>query len=85
MNTPGWLYSLNFDGKKWLSASAKGDSPETIQVWQESRKLASLRHDGTVRLIAWSRNGEKLATAAEDGRVLVWELSGGLVASAGAF
>jgi WD40 repeat protein len=84
-NTPGWLYSLNFDGKKWLSASAKGDSPETIQVWQESRKLASLPHDATVRLIAWSRNGEKLATAAEDGRVLVWELSGGLVASAGAF
>jgi len=84
-HTPGWLYSLAFEGGKWLSASAPGDSPHTIQVWQESRKLASLRHDGTVRLIAWSRNGERLATAGEDGRVLIWELTGRLVASAEAF
>lgn len=84
-NTPGWLYSLAFEGGKWLSASALGDSPRTIQVWRESRKLASLPHDGTVRLIAWSRNGERLATAGEDGRVLIWELSSSLVASAEAF
>ena len=84
-HTPGWLYSLAFEGGKWLSASALGDSPQIIQVWRESRKLASLPHGGTVRLIAWSRNGERLATAGEDGRVLIWELSGRLVASAAAF
>jgi serine/threonine-protein kinase len=84
-NTPGWLYSLTFDGGKWLSASTPGDSPNTIQVWQESRKLASLPHDGTVRLITWSRNGERLAAAGEDGRVLIWELTGGLVAAAEKF
>jgi WD40 repeat protein len=84
-HTPGWLYSLAFDGATWLSASTAGGAPYTIQVWRESRKLAAVPHDGTVRLITWSRNGEKLATAAEDGRVLIWELAGRLVASAEAF
>jgi WD40 repeat protein len=84
-NTPGWLYSLAFEGGKWLSASTAGGAPHTIQVWQGSRKLAAVPHDGTVRLITWSRNGERLATAAEDGRVLIWELAGRLVAAAETF
>jgi serine/threonine-protein kinase len=79
---PGWLYSLAFEGGKWLSASTLADSPRAIQLWQNAQKLAAVPHDGTVRLIAWSHNGKRLAAAAEDGRVVVWELGGRLAAGA---
>ncbi len=82
---PGWLYSLAFDGGKWMSASALSDAPQTVELWRESGQLAAVPHGGTVRLLAWSHNGERLATAGEDGRVLIWELNSRLVASARAF
>jgi WD40 repeat protein len=38
---------------------------------------ASLEHEGTVRMVRFSRHGQRLLTASEDGTAVLWDIETG--------
>jgi chromosome transmission fidelity protein 4 len=61
------------DGRAFAAPTATRD----IQVmsrgdWENQRSFTS-GHDGDITALAWSSNGAMLASAAKDGKVLLWE------------
>ena len=73
---PGWRYAIAFTGRgECLALSAQSATPDTIKLWEISRlePLATLRHRGTVRSVAITHDGTRLAAGTDSGSISVWE------------
>ncbi len=73
---PGWRYAITFTNRgECLALSAQSATPEAIKLWEISRlePLATLRHPGTVRSVAISHDGTRLAAGTDSGNISVWE------------
>ena len=73
---PGWRYAIAFTSRgECLALSAQSATPEAIKLWEISRlePLATLRHRGTVRSVAISHDGTRLAAGTDRGSISVWE------------
>ena len=73
---PGWRYAIAFTSRgECLALSAQSATPDTIKLWEISRlePLATLRHRGTVRSVAISHDGTRLAAGTDRGSISVWE------------
>jgi WD40 repeat protein len=64
--------SVGDDHSSELGPTA-GDGP-TVRVWEleTSREVLTMNHPGGVASVAWSADGERLASAGGDGMVRVW-------------
>ena len=65
------------DGE-WLASSASLD--RTIQVWNPAtgaKRRTLPGHPKEIRSLAWSRDGQRLASAGDDGSVKVWDVATG--------
>jgi WD40 repeat protein len=60
---------------------AYGDAQWNVWLWDAERSTARLlgRHLGRVESVAFAPNGSHVASASNDGTVIVWDLSGGHV------
>ncbi len=57
---------------------AAGTASRRIRIWQPASPndaLWLIGHEAPVTLLAWSRNGSRLASASSDGTVRVWDVS----------
>lgn len=73
---PGWRYAIAFtrDGR-CLALSAQSAPPGAVKLWDISQPepLTTLTEAGTVRSVAISSDGSRLAAATDGGSVSVWE------------
>ena len=67
------LQNVAWSSDKTKLASASMDM--TAKIWdvQTGKRLATYKHDDVVFSVAWSPNGEILATACANGLVYLWK------------
>ena len=73
---PGWRYAIAFSNSgRCLALSAQSAAPDTVKLWDISKlePLTTLRQTGTVRSIAITPDGARLAAATDTGSIAVWE------------
>jgi WD40 repeat protein len=71
---PMRVLAFSHDGRRVAVADVG-----TVLVWQTDRVAPAERldvHGGQVRSASWSADGTTLATASEDGTVILWDLTG---------
>ncbi|MDY7231368.1 AAA-like domain-containing protein [Hyalangium rubrum] len=84
-DAPVQAVALSGDGKLLATASSSlpdggvTRGPHTVRLWDTSsgKLLAQLEHEDTVRALAFSPDGSRLATASNDHAARLWDTSSG--------
>jgi WD40 repeat protein/transcriptional regulator with XRE-family HTH domain len=71
-----WAVAISRDGQYWAVSSRRGE----VRVWSDEGKLLHLAwhaHTDTVRALAFSPDGHRLATGSWDGSLKLWDIENG--------
>jgi WD40 repeat protein len=75
--TPGNAYKVKLNSQGQLLAVTSGDANENISIWniQNGEEVCTLAgHSGRIRSLEWSKDGEFLFSASEDGAIRKWTM-----------
>jgi WD40 repeat protein len=66
----------------WITTSGNADNLAGIRLWRDDGKLVSEFAKARTKVLAveWSRDGNRLASLCEDGKVRIWGTTGDLLA-----
>jgi WD40 repeat protein/transcriptional regulator with XRE-family HTH domain len=71
-----WGVAISRNGQYWAAGSTRGE----VRVWRERGKVLHLAwqgHNDTVRALAFSPDGSRLATGSLDGAIKLWDIESG--------
>jgi WD40 repeat protein len=74
------VFALSPDGKKMVSGAWHRQTDHVARVWEveTGKELIQLTgHKGSVGGVAWSKDGKRILTGSDDGRLMLWDAAHG--------
>jgi WD40 repeat protein len=74
----GWAHGNPFaaDGRHAVFPGSTLSAPQIVDVDQDPLQPVTLPHEARVNAVAFAPDGETVATASEDGKIILWNLAG---------